>query len=228
MRALPHLSIGWANLQWPPSGRYTLSVNGGLTVYGQVWIAGATEAAGPTPSLDAQLGFGPAGSDPHAASWTWQDAGFNGNAGNNDEFVATINPQQAGSYDYAYRYSTTAGRDWVYADLDGSPNGYSPAQAGKLTVDPSGDTTAAPRPGGPARRLVGPGLDLARLGSGDGARPVRLRGPQGRCARGAVRGARADDGTYIHRRHRRAGAYIHIRHPLRGHVVEPLGELGVR
>ena len=148
VRALPHLSIDWSNVQWPPSGRYTLSVNGGLTVYGQVYIAGATEAAGQTPSLDAQLGYGPAGSDPQAASWTWQDAGFNGNSGNNDEFVATINPQQAGSYDYAYRYSTTAGRDWVYADLDGSPNGYSPAQAGKLTVDPSGDTTAAPVPTG--------------------------------------------------------------------------------
>ena len=36
---------------------------------------------GQTPSLDAQLGYGPAGSDPHAASWTWQDAGFNGDAG---------------------------------------------------------------------------------------------------------------------------------------------------
>jgi fibronectin type 3 domain-containing protein len=148
VRALPHLAIDWSNLQWPPSGQYTLSVTGGLTAYGQVYIAGATEAAGRTPSLDAQLGYGPTGSDPHGASWTWQDAGFNGNAGNNDEFVATINPQQAGSYDYAYRYSTTAGRDWVYADLDGSPNGYSPAQAGKLTVDPSGDTTAAPIPTG--------------------------------------------------------------------------------
>ena len=148
VRALPHLAIDWSNLQWPPSGHYTLSVNGGLTAYGQVYIAGATEAAGRTPSLDAQLGYGPAGSDPHGTSWTWLDAGFNGNAGNNDEFVASINPQQAGSYDYAYRYSTTAGRDWVYADLDGSPNGYSSAQAGKLTVDPSSDTTAAPVPRG--------------------------------------------------------------------------------
>ena len=68
VRALPHLSIDWSNLQWPPSGRYTLSVNGGLTAYGQVYIAGATEAAGQTPSLDAQLGYGPAGSDPHAAA----------------------------------------------------------------------------------------------------------------------------------------------------------------
>jgi glycosidase/fibronectin type 3 domain-containing protein len=148
VRALPHLAIDWSNLQWPPSARYTLSVTGGLTAYGQVYIAGATEAAGRTPSLDAQLGYGPAGSDPHATSWTWLEAGFNGNSGNNDEFVATINPQQAGSYDYAYRYTTTAGRDWVYADLDGSPNGYSAAQAGKLTIDPSADTTPAAVPAG--------------------------------------------------------------------------------
>jgi hypothetical protein len=42
----------------------------------------------------------------------------------------------------------TAGRDWVYADLDGIGNGYDPAQAGALTVDPSDDTTAPPVPTG--------------------------------------------------------------------------------
>jgi hypothetical protein len=34
----------------------------------------------------------------------------------------------------------------VYADLDGIGNGYSPAQAGKLTVNPSGDATAPNAP----------------------------------------------------------------------------------
>src|SRR5262249_27048841 len=61
--------------------------------------------------------------------------------GNNDEFVASLLPEAVGTYDYAYRYSTTAGRDWVYADLDGIGNGYSPAQAGSLMVNSSGDTT---------------------------------------------------------------------------------------
>ena len=46
-----------------------------------------------------------------------------------------------GTFDYAYRYSTTAGLTWVYADLDGTGNGYDPAQAGSLTVVPSADTT---------------------------------------------------------------------------------------
>jgi hypothetical protein len=55
-------------------------------------------------------------------------------------------PESTGTFDYAYRYSTTNGREWVYADLDGIGNGYSPAQAGSLTVNPSGDTTAPAAP----------------------------------------------------------------------------------
>ncbi len=133
--ALPHLVIGWADLQWPPSGDIPLSTSGGLDTYGQVWIDGQTSKPGPTPSLDAQVGYGPAGSAP--ATWTWAPAVFNTDAGNNDEFRATINPQQAGSYDYGYRFSTTGGRDWTYG-----------ATVGRLTVHASGDTTPAAVPSG--------------------------------------------------------------------------------
>ena len=131
--ALPHLSIGWANLQWPPSMTHTISaVDRTDNVYGQIWIDGATSQPGATEGLLAQLGFGPDGSNPDGNPvWTWEDASFNVDAGNNDEFVASLLPEVTGTFDYAYRYSTTNGRDWVYADLDGIGNGYSPAQAGK-------------------------------------------------------------------------------------------------
>jgi len=69
-------------------------------------------------------------------------------AGNNDEFVASLLPEVVGSFDYAYRYTTTNGRDWLYADLDGTGNGYNTDQAGKLMVNPSGDTTAPAVPTG--------------------------------------------------------------------------------
>jgi hypothetical protein len=69
-------------------------------------------------------------------------------AGNNDEFRASMLPEAVGIYDYAYRYSTTGGRDWVYADLNGTGDGYSPAQAGSLTVVSSGDTTPPAAPTG--------------------------------------------------------------------------------
>ena len=161
--ALPHLEIGWANLQWPPTLTHTISaVSRTADVYGQVWIDGVTNLAGPAPSLEAQLGFGPDGSDPASAAWTWVDAAFNTNAGNNDEFVASLLPDAVGTYDYAYRYSTTGGRSWVYADLDGIGNGYSPAQAGSLTVVSSGDTTAPAVPTGLHVVSASPaGIDLA-------------------------------------------------------------------
>jgi fibronectin type 3 domain-containing protein len=145
--ALPHLTIGWANLQWPPAMTHTVSaVNRTDTAYGQVWIDGATSQPGPTPSLRAQLGFGPTRSTP-SASWTWVDAAFNVDAGNNDEFKASMQPEAVGSYDYVYRYTTTDGRDWVYADLNGPFTG-SPPNPGHLTVNASGDTSAPATPTG--------------------------------------------------------------------------------
>ena len=76
------------------------------------------------------------------------EAVFNVDAGNNDEFKASMLPESVGLFDYAYRYSTTNGQDWIYADLDGIGNGYDPSQAGKLTVNSSGDTTAPAVPTG--------------------------------------------------------------------------------
>jgi hypothetical protein len=163
VQALPHLTIGWANLQWPPSMTHVVSTTDRTdAAYGLVWIDGVTNQAGATPSLRAELGFGPDGSNPDSnAAWTWTDAAFNVDAGSNDEFVATMLPTSPGTYDYAYRYSTTGGRDWVYADLDGIGNGYSPAQAGHLVVTPSGDATP---PVAPANlRVVGAGPSSVEL-----------------------------------------------------------------
>jgi hypothetical protein len=56
--------------------------------------------------------------------------------------MASMLPETVGVFDYAFRYSTTGGRDWLYADLNGTSDGYSPADAGSLTVVSSGDTTA--------------------------------------------------------------------------------------
>jgi glycosidase/fibronectin type 3 domain-containing protein len=146
--ALPHLVIGWANLQWPPTIAHTISaLNPTENIYGQVWIDGHTNLGGPTEGLLAQVGYGPVGSHPEGnPDWTWVDAVFNVDAGNNDEFRGQLLPEAVGTYDYAYRYSTTGGLEWLYADLDGTGNGYDPAQAGSLTVNPSGDTTPPAAP----------------------------------------------------------------------------------
>jgi glycosidase len=147
--ALPHLTIGWANLQWPPTIIHTLSTTDRTeNVYGQVYIDGATNAPGVTPGLRAQLGFGPEGSNPDGnPDWVWVEASFNVDAGNNDEFKASMLPDAVGIFDYLYRYSTTDGADWMYADLDGPvSNGNVPPDPGKMTVNPSGDTTPPAAP----------------------------------------------------------------------------------
>ena len=148
--ALPRYVVGFAHLQWPPTLEHTISTTDRTgDVYGQVWIDGVTNQGGPTASLRAELGFGPDGSDPAGnAAWTWVAATFNGDVGNNDEWKASLLPEVVGQFDYAYRYSATNGRDWIYADLDGAGNGYSPDQAGSLTVLGSGDTAAPGAPDG--------------------------------------------------------------------------------
>ncbi len=165
VEAIPHLAIGWANLQWPPTLTHTIStIDRTDTAYGQVWIDGVTNQPGATPGLWAQLGYGPDGSNPDGnADWSWVDAAFNVDAGNNDEFKASLLPAAVGEFDYVFRYSVTGGRDWLYADLSGPvPAGSLPANPGSLTVNPSGDTTAPAIPTGLLVVTASPaGVELA-------------------------------------------------------------------
>ncbi len=147
-----HDSIGWANLQWPPSMTHTISTTvRSDNAYGQVWIDGVTNQPGSTGGLIAQLGFGPVGSDPAGnPGWNWINAQFNDDRGNNDEFVASMLPEAVGEYDYVYRYSTTNGRDWLYADSNGPiAAGSLPPNPGKLHVIASSDTSAPAIPANP-------------------------------------------------------------------------------
>ena len=143
--ALPHHPIGWANLQWPYEITHTIGLTPTDSIYGQVWIDGVTNQPGATPGLIAQLGFGPEGTPP--AEWTWWvPAVYNTDSGNNDEFRARLTPEYTGTFHYLYRYSTTGGREWVYADRSGiiSPTGA--VSPGLLHVLPSADTAPPPVP----------------------------------------------------------------------------------
>lgn len=95
-------TINWANTQSPVSG--SICSNNTFDVYGQVLIAGITDAAGATPGLVAELGYSTSNSNP--STWTnWQPASFNVQVGNNDEFKSTLSGLVAGTYFYAFRYS---------------------------------------------------------------------------------------------------------------------------
>ena len=131
---MPHLIINWMGNLSPFSLTHTIGVTPTDSVYAQVYIPGATEPAGQTPTLRAQLGFGVDEDTPEL--WTtWADADFNVNVGNNDEFMGSMVPEAVGTYYYTYRFTTTNGREWEYL-----------GDQGTLTVNASTDITAPAAP----------------------------------------------------------------------------------
>jgi hypothetical protein len=137
----PSNTINWCNVQFPTTA--TLTTGGTETVYGQLYIAGYTDAQSTvfdSPSIVSQLGVGPDNSDPSTATgWSWTDASPNTGfdfSQNNDEYQATLTaPTTAGNYDYAYRFSGDGGQTWTYCDSNGPGDGYVPSDAGQLTVN---------------------------------------------------------------------------------------------
>ncbi|MBN1486767.1 MAG: DUF11 domain-containing protein [Anaerolineae bacterium] len=143
---MPHDTIGWANLGGPDEITHTLGITPTGLITGQVYIDGVTPGDGAGEGVLAQLGYGPATTEP--VSWTlWVDAMYFGEMGSNDVYSATLQPETVGEYHYVYRYSTTAGRDWVYADRSGMIAPDTAPLPGILHVEASADTTppAAPQ-----------------------------------------------------------------------------------
>ena len=142
---MPHDIIGWANLQWPHEITHTVGITPTENIYGQVYITGVTSATGATEGLMAQVGLGSTTSAP--STWLdWVDATFNGDSGSNDEFKGQLVPEEVGEYYYIYRYSTTGGRDWVYADESGIISATGVISPGLLHVQASSDVTPTAAP----------------------------------------------------------------------------------
>lgn len=112
----------------------------GPTLYGQLFEAGVTEAAGPPVGWISSVGYGPSGSDPRLLTgWHFVDATYNTQAGNNDEFMgALVSPWTVGDHAYAYRFSQDEGVSWTYCDTNaaGAIPGvdFDTASLGTLTV----------------------------------------------------------------------------------------------
>ncbi|MEC4005923.1 hypothetical protein OX283_014735, partial [Flavobacterium sp. SUN052] len=91
----------FANLQSPPSG--TICQSGTFDIYGQVYQAGVTEAAGAGAGITAEFGYSTSNTNP--STWTnWSAATFNVQSGNNDEYKFTFSPPASGTYYYTFRY----------------------------------------------------------------------------------------------------------------------------
>ncbi len=126
-------------LQFPP----TIAVASSAAmpaIYTRIFETGVTTTAGASPSVRAQIGHGPRAANPQVESgWSWFDAAFNVQVGNDDEYQAVLATPAIGAYAYAARVSID-GSNWTYCDLDGAgSNGsfaWSPVNGGALTVSP--------------------------------------------------------------------------------------------
>ena len=144
----PAYVVEWCNLQFPEEIEEAPGV--GTMVYGRVYVEGITdqtEFVDEDPAVVAQFGYGADGSDPAVERWTWVDGepnpGWDGSMAmggfgneNNDEYQGDLSFAEAGTYDYAARFSADGGATWVYCDIDGlTEGGYTVDQAGNAVIE---------------------------------------------------------------------------------------------
>jgi len=99
---------------------------------GLLYRAGATGLSGPATNYEAQIGYGDRGSAP-GSRWVWFPLFYSGALQSNDVHTGTVWVTRSGELDLAVRFRKGIG-PWVCGDLDGSSNGYSSAQAIRLSA----------------------------------------------------------------------------------------------
>ena len=132
--------IQYCDVQFPPS----LSVATGAStgnVYGRIYQAGVTEAAGANASVRAQLGYGSPSVNPeYQSGWTWTNASYNATFvdPSNDEYQASFTAPAVGSYRYVYRFSLDQGVSWTYCDANTGDfgAGYNPGLTFDFATEP--------------------------------------------------------------------------------------------
>jgi hypothetical protein len=122
----------WCNLQWPLTG--TIDAGDDYVVYAQVYEADLTNPVGQALGITASIGYSETNTNPD--TWTnWVDATYNGDAGNNDEYMANIGAAlPAGMYYYASRFQLNGG-PYLYGGTAGIWNN----DNGSLTVNAVSD-----------------------------------------------------------------------------------------
>jgi hypothetical protein len=132
------------NLNFPAT--LTLNPTTISSVYGQIYVKGATPGVGQAPNVQAWIGVNSANTDP--TTWdsaAWISATYNsGQIGNNDEYsrsLAGANYTAGNTYYYATRWQVGAGA-FAYGGTSGAWNGTSSVN-GVLSVVPVRDVTFA-------------------------------------------------------------------------------------
>ncbi|ABF91465.1 putative lipoprotein [Myxococcus xanthus DK 1622] len=131
-----HAEIEYCKLQHPFEIAVD-AIDGARTVYGRLYHGGVTPGGGQGAGVVAELGYGPASSDPGISGWTWVAASYNGDSGGDDEYAANLPEGVPVGTSYTYRYSYNGGPycfgDWQPGgEPGGSANGVSPNTLGTV------------------------------------------------------------------------------------------------
>ncbi|MDP2322667.1 MAG: Calx-beta domain-containing protein, partial [Gammaproteobacteria bacterium] len=141
------MDVDFCNLQFPTSFTAAAGSTSPI-IYGRIYEDDngvLTSNPGAHPSIVAQLGHGPLGSDPRGGNpaWQWLPATYNTQVGNDDEYQGTFIVPFASSNtqrSYTYRFSVDSGANYTYCDSDGNgTNGglsFNTASLGTLTINP--------------------------------------------------------------------------------------------
>ena len=135
--------IGWANLQWPPTGEILPEEE--FIVYGQAWIDGVTSQSDSLVDLQSWIGYSATDTDP--ATWTnWIPAYYLGEDGDNDEYTGDLGSLMStqGTFYYATRFKYLE-QEYVYGGYSDDGGGFwngTDYVSGILTVtdNPAPDT----------------------------------------------------------------------------------------
>ena len=125
-----------ARLMGPAAHPAMTSYGTTLAITGGMYAAGETGTNGPAPLTTAQLGFGPQGTQPNDANWTWFPAtylGSGGPGGDYDLYTAAPQITIAGALHYCYRFRRGTAA-WVYGDLNSSSGGFDTNACGVVNV----------------------------------------------------------------------------------------------
>ncbi len=173
----PPAVIDWGRLDPPLS--IEASVGDALPdAIAQAYEPGVTTGGGGEGLVAAEVGWGPAGSDPRpsGSGWTWAAAAYDGpggDTGNNAVFRGTIGAATAGDWSYTFRFSLDGGTTWTVVDSDGvtaAGTDFDPAKLGALSLaanDPEAPSIGALAPdwssclGGATVTMSGARLDGA-------------------------------------------------------------------
>jgi hypothetical protein len=136
-------NVDWCRL-WEPAIE-TTTVGDYFSAYVHLQETGLTEKTkgdvDEIAGLQAEIGYGPDGELPMAAPelFNWIEATPEISPqtfipANHDRWRAPIIIYLPGIYDLVGRFTLDGGFSWKYCDLDGSGNGYSPAQSGNVYI----------------------------------------------------------------------------------------------